>query len=177
MLHARTQARSRWHVRPAFSLLEIAISTLIVGVVMVAAMRTLGAAIRSKQYLDNQSQANLLAETLMDEVVRRQYADTSVLSLFGPELAELGVARAQFDDVDDYHNWTESPPQDGQGNPLANFDDWQRKVIVQYVDPANPNTVVMLDRGLKRVTVSVLRNDAVLAKLISVRAAIDGEFE
>lgn len=163
--------------RSGFSLLEVVISTLIVGVLMVAAMRTLGAAIRSKQYLNDQSQAHLLAASLLEEAVQRQYADASALALFGPELGESGGPRNSFNDVDDYHNWTESPPQDAQGNALANFDGWERQVIVQYVDPANTNSVVLLDQGLKRVTVSVLKNDVELSKLISVRADIDGEFE
>jgi len=89
--------------------------------------------------------------------------------VFGRE-SESGVDRADWDDVDDYHLWSASPPQDRSGTPLPNLTDWQRDVVVEWVDPSNPSVTVGSDQGVKRITVTVRRNGQIVAQDFALRS-------
>ncbi|MFV2065843.1 MAG: hypothetical protein ACC645_02615, partial [Pirellulales bacterium] len=88
------------------SLVEVAISTLLVGLVVVASMESVGAAFRTWRVVAQQSDAPFLAQQLMTEVLRAEYEEPDENPpVFGPETSETGGTRALFDDVDDYDNW------------------------------------------------------------------------
>ncbi|OYW18935.1 MAG: hypothetical protein B7Z55_09750 [Planctomycetales bacterium 12-60-4] len=95
------------------------------------------------------------------------------MPLFGPELGEPAVAtgpRTLYDDVDDYHGWSRSPPQSRNGTPMSDLTGWQRSVAVEFVNPSNPGSVALLDQGIKRVTVTVRRNGVTLATSVALRS-------
>ena len=70
----------------------------------------------------------------MAEVQQQPYKEPSLLNiLFGPELGEN--ARTDYDDVDDYKNYTEKPPLDRTGAAMTDYAKWQRKVKVKWVNP------------------------------------------
>jgi type II secretory pathway pseudopilin PulG len=139
--------------RGGFTLIEASACVIIVGVLMIAAVQTLGGAIRTRQLQQDQSRGLALAKQLMDEIVQCRYVDPNTSAVFGPESGES--ARAQFNDVDDYDNWQERPPQNRAGAEMTAFAGWKRKVNVDWVDPADPSTKVNSDQGLKRIIVTV----------------------
>jgi MSHA pilin protein MshD len=153
-----------------FSLVEVVIATLVVGLVMVAALNSVGAYIRGQQHVANRGRAVMLANDLMTEILTRSYEEPDDSPVFGPEPGEGAVSRADYDDVDDYHGLNNSPPLDRNGAPLAGGDPWQRAVTVEYVDPDSPGTTVGSDQGVKRITVTVYRDDTELARLVTLRA-------
>ena len=54
-------------------MIEVVAATMIVGIVMVAALDTLGAYVRGKTQVAVQSRASLLAQDLMSEILDRNY--------------------------------------------------------------------------------------------------------
>lgn len=153
--------------RLGFSLIEVVISTLLVGLVVVAAMRCMGGILSAQVITSEAIRGEQLAHQLLSEIMNDAYLDEGASPLFGPE--ESTTSRSGFDDVDDYHLWSARPPQDRNGVPFANMAGWQRDVLVEWVDPADPASVSNTDLGVKRITVIVKLNDDEVASLVSLR--------
>jgi len=75
----------------------------------------------------NQTRAVELAQLYMDEIITKKYDDSTPQGGFpkytggcniGPDSSEV---RGSFDDVDDYHNTTDSPPRTVDG-PVNGYD-------------------------------------------------------
>jgi hypothetical protein len=146
--------------------LEVVVSTFIVGILLVVAMQTAGSVASGQLRSAEQGRARLLAAELMGEILCQAYEEPVDTPLFGPEPGESASGtRTDYDDVDDYHGWTASPPVDKQGDELTGLAVWQRSVTVALVDPEDLGTVAGEDLGVKRVTVSVTRNGTAAASL------------
>lgn len=140
------------------SLVEIAVSTVIVGAMSVAALNALGAATRSSITAGERGIATTLARDLLNEILQAAYHEPESGGVFGPEGEEAATGdRSLFDDADDYHGWQASPPQTKQGIAIPDRADWQRRVTVEHVDPTNLESVLLSsnDQGVKRITVEV----------------------
>ena len=148
-----TRSRSR---RSGFTLVEAVICTLLVGLVAVASLKTSAAVVRSRQKLSDTRLATALCERYLSEILQSYYQDPTALPpVFGLESGESLPNRSNFDDVDDYSGWNESPPKHKNGSALTGYADWSVNIEVAYVDPATPNGSPSADLGLKRVTVTV----------------------
>lgn len=157
------------HHRRGFSLVEVVICTLLVAVVLVGAMKLLGAAVSGRTKTADMARAQQMAQELMTEILNTAYVD-STLPAFGPELLEALGTRVNFDDVDDYHGWNASPPQDRAGAALANSTGWRHTVAVELVTAADPSATTNSDEGLKRVTVTISKGALVAARLVALRS-------
>src|SRR5215207_5086517 len=139
---ARPAARRRAR---GFSLVEAMVSAGIVGVMLVASVNLLGSAAKTRVTDNNRRTALALAQQLISEIQPLPYKDDSLTGiLFGPELGESG--RGSFDDVDDYENYREKPPEERDGTVMAGYDGWQRKVKIDWVDP-NTLAESLVDTG------------------------------
>ncbi|MBX3409268.1 MAG: prepilin-type N-terminal cleavage/methylation domain-containing protein [Phycisphaeraceae bacterium] len=156
--------------RRGFSLLECTVASAILAVVAVAGIRAGGAAGATVFLSSQRSTAMSLALSLMAEVERLPYEDPQGGSSIGVNSGENPANKTTFDDVDDYHGWTESPPQAPDGTSLTAFSGWTRTVHVQFVDPANPANTVVHNRGLKRITITVSHAGKPLATAWSLRS-------
>jgi len=154
---------------PAFTLVESVISLIIVGVMLVAALNTVGASRLTQYKISTRAQGRLLAESLLAEIVTKDYADPNGAALFGVEVGEDDDTRDDFDDVDDYHAWTSSPPTEKTGTEMASWGGWQRSVTVEWVDPANPTLVQGTESMAKRVTVKVHCGGMPVATLVAIK--------
>jgi hypothetical protein len=160
--------------RRGLSLAEVSASTLLVGALIVTALQCLGSITRGRTSVADDARAEHLAQQLLVEILNDAYRDPGVLPLFGPEVGEPSTVlgpRSGWNDVDDYHGWSESPPQARDGSALANLTGWRREVVVQLVVPNNPANTSLLDQGLKRVTVTVKRNGEVMATRVGLRSS------
>jgi len=117
-----------------------------------------------------------LAQALMAEVCQAHYLDPETAGQFGTEFGEWGGTRSDFDDVDDYEDWSGSPPQTKDGTELTGYEGWSRQVAVHYVRPAPPDVTVGSDLGLKRIRVTVTDDQGKKTQLVSLRSA-NGAFE
>ena len=139
------------------TLVEVTISTLIVGCLLVAALQSVGNMNRTwtttNQLIDGQA----MAQDLLREILAQSYSDPALTTVttWGPESGES--SRVTFDDIDDYDDWTESPVKDAAGVALPGYSGWSRKVIVKklgtwdYAARSDGST----DTGLRSVTVTV----------------------
>ncbi len=149
--------------RRALTLMEVIISTLIVGMMTVAALDGLGSTTRSSESAGNRGIALGLADELMAEILVNPYRDPNGAAVFGLEPGEA-APRANFDDVDDYNGWNEQPPKDADGTIKPDRANYRRRVTVERVVPANPTQATAgTDQGAKRIRVTVEYNGVVLA--------------
>src|SRR5262245_31729364 len=118
--------------RAGLTLVEVVVSTLIVGLMTVAALNTLGAVTRSGMAAGKRAVALGLAEDLMAEILTTAYSDPNGVVVFGLETGEL-APRENFDDVDDFNGWNQLPPQTADGSTIPNRDEWRQRVTVQCV--------------------------------------------
>lgn len=172
-IRRRSSRTAQSESRTGLSLVEVVVSTLLVGLVLAGAMQCLGGVLRGRTNAADAARAQHLAQQLMAEIVAQPYKDSSWLSYFGRELDELLISdgsRKRFDDVDDYVGWSSSPPEDQRGNDLPNLSGWRREATVAWVYPSDPATVSPTDRGVKRITVTVRRDGKTLATLVALRA-------
>ena len=157
-------------LRSAFSIVEVAVSTLLVGVVLVGAMNLLGGVVRGRGNIADRDRATLLAEELLSEVLENNYEDEDKeFGVFGPESWEVSGTRELFDDVDDFHSWNKTPPEYRNGDPMPNLANWRRKITVDNVDPNDSTTTASIDQGVKRITIEVYNNSTLAATKIAIR--------
>ncbi len=155
--------------RRSFTLVEAVISIVLVGIMLVAAINTLGATAVSKRNIEQQMLGNALAQDLMAEILNEAYEEPGEVPNFGRESGEGVGSRVNWDDVDDYAGWSKSPPKAKDDTALSGFDAWTRSVEVIWVKPADLNTVTGAKTGVKRISVTVSRKDSPATELVAIR--------
>jgi hypothetical protein len=171
---SRPRGAARAAVRRGLSMIEAGACTLIVALLVTAALHTAGAAKVTQNRAAELVQAQTLAQALLTEVMQKPFLDPAVADPSNPgpigiETGETPTLKTTFDDVDDYNNWFEAPPQDTTGVKLTDRNEWRREVAVQWVDASDLTTRSTSATPAKRVTVTVLRNDRKLATASAVR--------
>ena len=159
--------------RGGLSLIEVVASTMIVGLMAVAALNSLGAATRSSESIGNRAVAMGLADDLMSEILQSAYSDPNQTPVFGRESGEPAGPRSAFDDVDDYHGWNQSPPQYRNGTTMPDRSQWRHRVEVARVVPGNPAQTAGSEQGAKRIHVTVEYRNQVLAEQVAIRTNTD----
>ena len=99
--------RRRQH---GLTVVECLIAMTILSVVVLITCHTLAAGHQHVHHGDRIAVASRLGRDLLEEIAARAYRDPAVPTNFGPEPLEgRGTLDANdFDDVDDYHNYTEA---------------------------------------------------------------------
>ena len=155
------------------TLIEVVASTMIVGLMAVAALNALGAATKSANSIGNRAVAAGLADELMSEITMQSYSDPDGSPIFGHESGESTNVRSAFDDVDDYDGWNVSPPQYRDGTTIPDRASWRQRVTVTYVAPTNLTTTSATDHGAKRIRVQIEYQNTVLADQYEFRTDTD----
>ena len=154
------------------TLIEVVASTMIVGLMSVAALNGLGAVTRSSEAIGNRAIALGLADDLMAEILPLPYSDPSDTPVFGIESGEAAAGpRSTFDDIDDFNGWNQSPPTTRDGVVIPNRTNWRHRVTVTRVVPTNPaqTTSGTTDQGAKLIRVTIEFRGHVLAEQVAVR--------
>ncbi len=162
----------RLRLRRGFSLLESAIATLLAGVLMVGALRVVGASLHRQRRAGEDVTAQLLADELVAEILGKRYRDAQFPDHFGPETGE--VSRSAFDDVDDYHGFQESPPRRTDGTTIDELTGWSRSVEVVWIapltlDPAADDQGASASRSPSRCR---RRDDGSPRRRVAIRAEV-----
>lgn len=173
MSRSASISSARGTPRAAFSLIEVLVATAIMGVLLVAAMQTVGNSVRAERYNADRCHGLWLAEQLMAEILTAKYVEPDETPTFGPEALETGGTRIAFDDVDDYDDWNASPPEDPDGTEIPDRTGWQRSVTVDYANVNDLSIVVGSGQGVKRITVVVQRNGQTEAQVTGYRTDTD----
>jgi MSHA pilin protein MshD len=155
----------------AFTLVEVMMSVIVVGVMFVAALNTVGSARIGEYKIAERNRGLFLAQDLMAEILQQAYDDPDDPVAFGTESGEGTSNRADFDDVDDYHGWSKSAPERRDGSAIPDLDGWGRSVAVVWVNPADLSQTVGSDQGAKRMTVTVTHNGLPVASMFALRTS------
>lgn len=142
------------------TLVEAAISVVLVGVLLAGALQTVGMSRKGQKIISDRARGQQLALDLMNEILTQDYSATGATKVFGIEIGKLSTNRSQFSDVDDYNGWTESPPEDKNGNKVSGMTGWRRTVSVEWADPVSWAPTSQADTGLKLITVTTTNRPA-----------------
>lgn len=106
-----------------------------------------------------QTQAQIAAESLMEEILLKSFADPDS----GDVCTDIEAARQDKDDVCDFHNYTSSGVEDQTGTAVSGLENYAVSVTVAFSDFGGITTA---DADALLVTVTVtspLGNDVVLS--------------
>jgi prepilin-type N-terminal cleavage/methylation domain-containing protein len=149
--------------RRGFTLIEAAITTVIIGVGCVAMLQLLAAGTMANGEGAELTNAMHLAGNVRECMAGVSFSDPTVAEGWGPEAGEGSVLA--YDDVDDFDGSTFDPPINARRIALGSrYSGWSQSVQVQSVDPDNfltviPHMTLRPDlRPTSRVTVTVRRN-------------------
>jgi MSHA pilin protein MshD len=156
----------------AFTLVEAMVSVVIIAVLLVVGLNVVGASGMNQYRSAQRATAAALAHDLMSDILQQPYKEPTTAPVFGPESGESASNKAQFDDVDDFNGWSESPPRDRANTALSDLSGWTRSVTVQWVSTAPPFAAAATDTSLKQITVTVRRNGAILASIVAIKGDV-----
>ena len=148
-------------------------SIVLVGVMLVAALNAAGASKLALTKLSDRGKGMLLAQELMTEILAMEYEDSGLgTGSFGRTGAKNAPGdRSLYNDVDDFADWTASPPEDKDGTAKAEYAVWSRSVLVDWATVADVRITSVSDTRIKRITVTVSKNGVTVATLVAFRAA------
>lgn len=158
-------------IRRGFSLVEAAIASAVLAVLVVGALQAMGHAARGRHLLAEAALAASLAEDLATEIAAQAFHDPQTASTdLGPDPGETGATRALYDDVDDYDGLVDSPPRTKAGVQIADAS-WRRTVDVEFVTFMPQRTLIDVKSPTpkKRVIITVSRRGVPLATRTVVR--------
>ena len=164
MMYKLASSRTR-----GMTMVEVLMASIIIGTLLVASLRVIGAARASQLKLADQSRARLLAQQLVAEIMSQPFEEPGTEGTFGLETGESADSRISYDDVDDYDSWQSSPPQFKGGTVMSTHEAWTRSVSVIRVAANDLTTAVRSDTGINRIVVTVKRGDMVLATSTAIR--------
>ncbi len=155
---------SRKNNRKGLSLVEVVVSSLLVGTVVVGSLSMLGASVRTQTSANNLIVGPLLADMLLAEIMSMPYEDPEEAGgSLGTDTGESESNRIDFDDVDDYNGWSPSQVEDRLGNTLSEYAGWTRSISVSRAERANGGWW-FAETGLKRINVTVTAPDGTTTK-------------
>lgn len=157
-------------MRAGFSLIEVTISSLLVGTLLVASTRSVGLSVLSQCKMADFAKATWMADALVGEMHQQSYMEpATTISPITRESGESGGSRANWDDFDDYDGLSESPPQNKDGTTIANLTGWQRTVAVQWVTLNDINSTSVIETGVKKAVITVKLNGTTIITRFIIR--------
>jgi hypothetical protein len=170
MLHTSRQ-------RAGFSLIEALISVTLTTMACAALVNVVHAVCQTSSIAIHSTVAAGLARQLMDEISLARFPRTTDTRP-GPVMIRAVPGRAEFNDLDDYTDYVQSPPADregwllgslalgqlssgsGEASPMARvapLDRFVQEVVVERLQAGSGGTwqVVTTETGLRRVTVRI----------------------
>lgn len=153
--------------RRGFSLLEVLLSSALVGSAMTAAVYASSTAARAVRIQDENKIAHALLSELASEILTMPFVDQNGKDALGPDSGE--AKRADFDDVDDYDGLSESPPVFRDGIEIPHTRGWSRKAAVSVPSVKQVATGRMKD-NCKVITLTVTAPSGEQHEVTFVRA-------
>src|SRR4051812_20926578 len=126
--------------RAGLTLVEAVMSCLVVSILLVAALRAAGAASVYQFKTADRARARFLAGQIITDILSLNYQNPTS-PVFGRETGEVATSKTNYNDVDDFNGWSESPPQERDGTAMSELGAWQRSVVVEWVGNSAPNVV------------------------------------
>ncbi|MEM7629835.1 MAG: hypothetical protein AAF356_10490 [Planctomycetota bacterium] len=164
--------------RRGLTMMEVVISTLLVGLTLTGAMQAVSGSAERRERAGDRAVGAALADEIIAVAAFLPFSDPEgqTLDPIAAGTVEDGAAAwGAFDDIDDWSGWSASPPEGSSGTPRAAYRGWTRSVQVDFVDPASPDTVSRTPTRVKRLTVTISRQGVVRARASMLRTAAFSE--
>ena len=138
----RDAKRALAFARPAFTLIEAAVATLVVGLGVAAILVAVTSGTRANHAGKKLTEAVFFAQELREATLNLPFTDPETAHKDNPPGADAGDATEFADDLDDLMDVTFCPPRDGQGQPIDCMPDWSQHVLLTWRNPANLSSQV-----------------------------------
>ena len=120
-----------------FSLAEVVVATVLIGLGIVALLGATVAGTRSNDAGLRITQAVFLAQEIREWTLGLPFSDLDSGDAANPPGPDGSDPQVFVDDLDDLMNVTYSPPRNGQGSPLADMTAWSETLTLTWVSPAD----------------------------------------
>lgn len=161
----------------AFTYIEVLLSVAILGFVLIPLLSQFYTGFQGNIVAELVTQSIDLADDLMEEIKSKRFDENELPAepvdpaAMGIDDGEISNDRGTFDDVDDYNNWQQSPPQSIDGTALNNFSAFGRSVFVEYITISGADWISStVTTYYKKITVIVTHpkiNDRRLETIVS----------
>jgi len=142
-----------------FSYIEVLLASVIMSVLLVSGLKLFANLGRSQQATVSREEAGFLVINMFEEIKRQAYKDpTATDDTLGREAGEIATSRTNYNDIDDYQNWSATPPEDQAGQPYDQYSHLARSVSIQYVMANDFSQPAATDEGLKEITITISRS-------------------
>ncbi|TWU49397.1 type IV pilus modification PilV family protein [Rubripirellula reticaptiva] len=121
---------NRQEMRSGVTLIEVLVSTILISGVLLTSLAASANLWRSRIQSHSTAMAAELSESILGEITSRRFED-SVDPIWGHEADENGAGRSAFDDIDDYHEYTASPPVHRDGTTMTDYAGWSVSITVE----------------------------------------------
>ena len=128
----------------AFTLVEVVTTIVVIAVAATALVSVFSSLVRGSADPVIQQQAITVAESYMEEIMRKAYEDPVAAEL---GTAEPGETRATFNDVQDYNSLPDNQVRDQNNNPIG--------LLAAYSVTVSVNAAVLNGVGAMQVDVTV----------------------
>ncbi len=161
--------RSRVPAAKGFTLVEILMAVVIIGIAIAALVGANGAFTQVNGAAVSLSTAEFLIEEIRELTTMLPVVDPeSGIDTFGPESDETTVAA--YDDLDDFDNASFCPPVDVSATALTGFGSFTQQVTVENVDPSSLETPVADHTSdFVRITVVIVQNNRPISSASWIR--------
>ncbi len=129
-------------MRKAFSLVEVAMSTAMVGLGVVSLMTFVGSGTRINGQAQDLTRASFLVQEMREWTLRLPFSDPDPGDAGKPPGPDGTDPQIFVDDLDDLLNVTYSPPRNGMGTAIADMPEWSETIVLTWRDPSNLSAVV-----------------------------------
>ncbi len=153
--------------RRGFSMVEVAISSLVMALMMASALNATGLSARIRGGQTAKNRAMLICTDMLSEIRALPFPLSEDVI---PAVAMPGTRNA-FIDVLDFSGYDSFPPVDPMGAEIPGAQNWWVRVVIAWVDPDNVNNVSATDTGMLRIRVTVYRGWVELASASTLRSA------
>lgn len=119
--------------RSAVTMVEVLMSLVLVTTILLVCLTASANLLRNGVQEHNSSEGKDLAYMIMDEISAMDLQDREH-PVFGLEPNEDATDRTTFNDVDDYHGFSMSPPTYRDGTLISGFDGWTVSVSISTAD-------------------------------------------
>jgi prepilin-type N-terminal cleavage/methylation domain-containing protein len=131
--------------RPAhggFTLIEIVIATILVGLALAAMMVSVRSNTRVSDAGTKLTQASFLAQETREWTLTLPFRDQDVGDRNNPPGPDGSDPQVWVDDLDDLMDVTYCPPRDGQGFAITALPAWSQTISLTWRDPNNLGSTV-----------------------------------
>ena len=170
--YTRPRRSSRGGGRPGFLLIEAALTTIIIGVGVVALVQLLAIGTKNNDTSARMTTAVNMANNIHEIMAGLPLYDPNYSTTWNPNLSSVST----FAGITEFDGSTFSPPLDNTRASMSGYGAWSETITVQSLNEDNLGTTVTdsTSQNAARVTVTVSQNGAQVYQASWVAAATVG---